>query len=55
MPQIIWAPLAKKDYWSNIEYLISEFSEQTASSFIQNVEETLELIKKHPNTARSTE
>jgi len=42
---IIWSPQAKVDYWKNIEYLESEWSEKEVFSFIDNVDYHLNLLQ----------
>lgn len=42
---VIWAPQAKKDFWNNIDYLETEWSERVALSFIEKVNTTIELLK----------
>jgi plasmid stabilization system protein ParE len=44
MKEIIWSDEAIQDYHQNIEYLMSKWSEESASAFIEEVEATLELI-----------
>ncbi len=46
--EIIWSDDAKLDYDKNIEYLIEEWSEKSASSFIEDVESILDLLKIDP-------
>ena len=48
MVQIIWSEEAKEDYHQNIDYLLSEWSEKSASEFIEEVDTVLELIKTYP-------
>ena len=54
MAQIIWSELAKEDYWSNIDYLLEEWTSDEAITFINKVESTLKLISKKPKTFRKT-
>ena len=42
---IIWSPLAKFDYWKNIEYLEQEWSPREVISFINEVERNIQLLK----------
>ena len=42
-----WSPLARLDYWKNIEYLETEWSEKEVISFIENVDSTLNLLKRN--------
>jgi plasmid stabilization system protein ParE len=46
--QIIWSDDAIADYHQNIEYLSSEWSDQVAIEFIEDVEAVLTLIKSYP-------
>jgi len=41
----IWAPQAKQDFWNNIDYLKTEWSEKAAQNFIDKVNTTIELLK----------
>ena len=50
MYQIIWKDTAKEDYWQNIDYLLEQWTAKEAESFIQTVDEYLELIKQNPKT-----
>jgi len=42
---VIWAPQAKQDFWNNIDYLETEWSEKAAQNFIDKVNTTIELLK----------
>ncbi len=46
--QIIWSDEAMADYHQNMDYLVSEWSAQVATEFIEDVEAVIELIKSHP-------
>ncbi len=46
--EIIWSEDAKLDYDSNIEYLLKNWTEESAINFIDEVEIILELIKANP-------
>jgi plasmid stabilization system protein ParE len=46
--EIIWSDDARLDYNENIEYLVEEWSEESASTFIEEVELVLELLKTNP-------
>ena len=46
--EIIWSDDAKIDYNENIEYLLREWSEESAFTFIEEVELILELLKTNP-------
>lgn len=48
MRQIKWNKLAKEDYYNNIDYLLSKWSEKEAQHFIDEVDEIL-FILKHGN------
>jgi plasmid stabilization system protein ParE len=39
---------AKQDYWDNIDYLLKEWDESVALSFIHRVDSVLELISSYP-------
>ncbi len=45
---IIWSDDAKLDFEENIEYLLMDWSEKSASKFIEEVELILELLKVNP-------
>lgn len=45
--KIIWSPLAKIDYWKNIEYLENEWSPKEVISFIKEVEYNIDLLQKN--------
>lgn len=45
---IVWSEHAKIDYYENIEYLLKDWSEESAINFIEEVESTLELLKINP-------
>jgi plasmid stabilization system protein ParE len=46
--KILWSDDAKQDYDKNIEYLLREWSEESAFTFIEEVESILELLKTNP-------
>ncbi len=46
--EIIWSDDARQDYEENIEYLLNEWSGKSASTFIEEVESVLELLKINP-------
>ena len=46
--EIIWSEESKLDYEENIDYLLKEWSEESASIFIEEVESILELLKTNP-------
>ncbi len=46
--EIIWSDDARLDYDENIEYLLREWSEESAANFIEEVESVLELLKINP-------
>jgi plasmid stabilization system protein ParE len=50
MPQIIWSVLAKTDYWNNIDYLLQDWTEKEALSFIEKVDAVLQIITLSPKT-----
>jgi len=45
---IIWSDDALQDYDENIRYLIREWSEESASDFIDEVESVLNLLEINP-------
>jgi len=46
--EIIWSDDARLDYVNNIEYLLKEWTEESAISFIDEVETILGLLKTNP-------
>lgn len=54
MATIHWSVLAKEDYWDNIDYLLSEWTQEEALNFISKVDEYLNIISKKPKTFKST-
>ncbi len=48
MVEFEWSPIARKDYWNNIDYLLEEWSDKEALRFIGLVEQTLNIIKRNP-------
>lgn len=46
--EIIWSDDAKLDYENNIEYLLKEWTKESAINFIEEVETILELLKANP-------
>ncbi len=46
--EIKWSDDARLDYDENISYLLKEWSEESASTFIEEVESILELLKTNP-------
>ena len=46
--EIIWSDESKLDYEKNIEYLLKEWSEESAFTFIEEVESILRLQKTNP-------
>jgi plasmid stabilization system protein ParE len=54
MHNIHWSPLAKEDYWANIDYLLDEWTVKDATNFIAKVDEYLSIISKNPKTFSAT-
>ena len=44
--KIEWTLTSKDDYWKNIEYLESRWSEKEVLNFINEVDYSIELLKK---------
>lgn len=44
---VYWSPLAKTDFWKNIEYLEKEWSAKEVISFIEEVDYNIQLLKKN--------
>lgn len=53
--QVIWTDTASNDYLSNIEYLLNKWSESSATSFINEVDAIIELLKVNPNAFPETD
>ena len=47
MMTIHWSELAKIDYWKNIEYLEKEWTLNEVNSFMDKVNEIIELLSKN--------
>lgn len=48
MRQITWSDDAVADYHQAIDYLLSEWSEQAAITFMEEVEAVLDILKMQP-------
>jgi plasmid stabilization system protein ParE len=46
MRRICWTSLARQDYYDNIDYLLMEWSEQTAQNFIDAADHVEQLLKR---------
>jgi plasmid stabilization system protein ParE len=46
--QVIWSDEAIVDYHQNIDYLLTDWSEQVAIDFIEDVDTVIDLIKSYP-------
>ncbi len=46
--EIVWSNDARLDYDENIEYLLKEWTEESAANFIEEVDAVLELLKINP-------
>jgi len=46
MRKVIWNPLAREDYFQNIDYLLREWTEKEAQTFIDKVSDILFLLNK---------
>ena len=46
--EILWSAESKSDFENNIEYLLNEWGELSATNFIEEVESILEVIKANP-------
>jgi hypothetical protein len=44
--EIKWTSLSKNDYWQNIEYLESYWTEKETQNFIDKVDFSLDLLSK---------
>lgn len=44
--EIIWTSQALTDYWSNIDYLDSKWTDKDVISFLNKVDEVIQLLKK---------
>lgn len=48
MRRICWTSLARQDYYDNIDYLLMEWSEQTAQNFIESLRPVFAALKYRP-------
>ena len=55
MYNIIWSEPARDDYLQNIDYLLENWTEKQAESFIDAVFHTIDIISKNPKTFALTE
>jgi plasmid stabilization system protein ParE len=55
MAEIIWSDLATHDYWSNIDYLLKDWSEKVAVYFIERVDSILKIIAERPDIFQLSE
>jgi len=46
--QVIWTEKAQNDYFQNIEYVLTKWTESVALNFINEVDSIIELIKTKP-------
>lgn len=46
MRKAIWNPLARKDYYNNIDYLLKVWTEAEAQKFIDQVNEIIFILEK---------
>lgn len=46
MTTILWSQTAKNDYWQNIDFLLNRWSEIEATHFINEVENTIEILRQ---------
>ena len=54
MMTISWSEPAKIDYWNNIEYLEKEWTPTEVYSFMDKVDELIDLLTKDNLTFKST-
>lgn len=54
MITIFWSELAKIDYWDNIEYLEKEWTLAEVYSFIDKVDQLIDLLAKDNLTFKPT-
>lgn len=45
--KVEWSPLAKSNYWKNIEYLEEHWTANDVISFIKEVDSTINLLQKN--------
>ena len=46
MRTILWSQTAQNDYWQNIDFLLNRWSETEAAHFINEVENTIEILRQ---------
>lgn len=54
MTTIHWSEPAKIDYWNNIEYLEKEWTLKEVDSFMEKVDELIDLLTKNNVTFQPT-
>lgn len=46
MRTILWSQTAQNDYWQNIDFLLNKWTETEAAHFINEVENTIDILRK---------
>ncbi|WLD24532.1 type II toxin-antitoxin system RelE/ParE family toxin [Flavobacterium dauae] len=46
MKKILWSQTAQDDYWDNIDFLLNKWTETEATHFINEVENTIEILRQ---------
>lgn len=54
MRNIYWSQTAQEDYWQNIEFLLNKWTETEAAHFINEVENTIDILKQGKVTFKPT-
>lgn len=54
MRTIHWSQTAQNDYWDNIDFLLSKWTETEAIYFINEVEQLLDILKQDNVTFKPT-
>lgn len=55
MHSIVWSNEAIKDYYENIDFILSRWSDNVATKFIAQVESVLSLIQDYPHLYPKTD
>jgi plasmid stabilization system protein ParE len=46
MRKVVWNKLAKRDYFANIDFLLSKWTEKEAQKFVDEVAELKKFLRK---------
>lgn len=54
MKTIHWSQTAQNDYWGNIDFLLTKWTESEVADFIKEVERVLDILKQGKVTFKPT-